>query len=158
MSHLRIDFLGPYLVCKGAINRPMETLQLPNSELLMARSLPGTPTVLLTFENGKSCTWHDCGASTAYMQAKDTLSKSEFEHFAKMEASFSVMASGPVAHRLYPTVAAIHPLGHVDCRMPDVKAHMHTARQLTLAVKARRAAIDSLRIKPQPARRKLATV
>lgn len=136
----------------------METLQLPDSELISACDLPGTPTVLLVFENGLALTWHDYGASMAYMHAKDTLSKDDFEHFAKMEASFSVMASGSLAHRLYPMVATLHPMGHVDCRMPDVKAHMRTARQLTNAVKARREAIDALRVKPRLIRQNLSMV
>lgn len=133
MPKLHHDFLGPFVECNGAINRPMENKRVPSSLLKSVRPVAGTPTVHLKLENGSEQLWHDCGGAPAYKQARDTLPKDEFENFVAMAASFSVMSSGKGARALYPDVARHHPAGHIDHQSAQVREHLAESRRLQQA-------------------------
>lgn len=128
--HFESDFLGPYLVAKEGLYRPMTPTRASLRTILAMECVAGGPDANVELEDGATEVWLDCGSARAYAAAKETLRRHEFESFAAMEASFSVMSSGAPAGRLYPCVLALHPLGWIDYKSSQVQRHLDLAKAL----------------------------
>lgn len=138
-SKLHSDFLGPFVICNGSINRPI-VKETPTKDVAKVQNINYTPTVRVTFEDGSQDVWVSCGNDLAYKEARDTLPNVEFEKFARMAAAFEIVQTGSLAQQNYPSVVALHPGGRVDYLSTAVQEHMDFAKKLAQQVYDRRSA------------------
>ena len=145
MAKLQRDFLGPFVQCNGAINRPARLSCFDSATVVLVAHVRGTPTVAVR-DTGSLEIWHACGSTEAYLEAKRTLPASEFENFALLACGPSLAGPGC---RL-PLVRQRFPAGFVEYQSAEFIAHMALSRALASQVYARRAA-SRLAIQAAPA-------
>lgn len=136
MTRLQTDFLGPFVECNGAINRPPTKTGLNLAGKLVATHIRYSPTVRVRDDAGGEEVWHACGQVGAYKEARDTLPQAEFERFAALACGpeFSRLAT---SRALYPQMAKLYPSG-IDYLSEPYKSHAALSDQLQNAEQARR--------------------
>jgi hypothetical protein len=157
MTKLQSDFLGPFVECNGAINRPPSTSALNLAGKVVAKNIIYTPTVRVIDESGAQEVWHSCGQTSAYHEAKRSLSQADFELFAATACGFE-FSYNDAARALYPQMAALFPQRVVDYRSKQVSDHLAQEEALAAADSARRSAAYLAKhggVLPAPSARRL---
>jgi len=135
-TKIQNDFLGPFIECNGAINRPTANSSLLESKLIRISRIPRSSKVKIKDENGCEEYWHQCGSSVAYKESRDTMSKVEFERFAANGCA-ELLVLLPKAPRAL--IKNLHPKGHFDHGSKEFRDHLNLTRSLCdAAIKRRR--------------------
>lgn len=148
MSQLQCDFLGPFVECNGAVNRPPAPTALDLTGKVVAKNIIYTPRVRVIDAAGREEEWHSCGEVSAYHDARQSLSQAEFEHFAAM-ACGPQFSRNAAARALYPQMAALYPNG-IDYLSADYRAHSAQDEQMKKSFYARREAAYQAKRAAQP--------
>jgi hypothetical protein len=132
VTRLQSDFLGPFVECNGAINRPPAATSLNLDGPIVGTNIRYTPRVRVRDDAGREEHWHNCGDASAYREARKTLPRAEFERFAAMACAPEFAYNG-AARALYPQMAKLIPPGPVDYLGKDWQEHDALSKTLSQA-------------------------